>query len=161
MACWLAQCTRALTPERAPARRAQAVMPRLLGKAHFRTQACQDPSHGHFAPTAKPRFPRPPWFRSGPRAASFLAVQWFLPMASAQSDDSGQFHRQGRAPSFRQIRYHRDESQLQPGTGRRIPAFPGCAPAPSLPLGQHRSDSGNTRLACSQQPVTAFNQSRR
>lgn len=69
-------------------------------------------------------------------AAFFLAVQWFLPMASAQSDDSGQFHRQGRAPSSRQIRYHGDRSQLQLGTGRRIPAFSGsgsCSIPPTQP----------------------------
>lgn len=41
-------------------------------------------------------------------AASFPAVQYFLPVASAQSDDSEQFHRQGRAPSSRQTRYHGD-----------------------------------------------------
>lgn len=88
------------------------MVPRLSRKASFRTQARQEPLPWPFC--AHPLAPlfQASWCRCKLRAASFLAVQWFLPLASAQSDDSGQFQEQGRAPSSRQIRYHRDQSQL-------------------------------------------------
>lgn len=115
--------------------------------------------HGPLSPAP----PGPPGSALGLGAASFPAVQWFLPMAPAQSDDSGQFHRQGRAPSSRPIRYHGDWSpprQKRGGKDREAGSQPSPATlgaAPPTPAGtvQTRATHGGWRVL--KQPVAAFN----
>lgn len=160
VACWLAQCSRALTPGSAGGE-ARAGAPRLLGRLAAGLGAA-----GEALPWPSQQRPRGPACSGlGLEAASFPAIQWFLPMAPAQSDDSGQFRRQGRAPSSRQIRYHGDWSPPQPERGReelgrRIWAFPGHSwshPSQSTEQTQHRADAGyRTRLTRSQTARRCF-----
>lgn len=112
----------------------------------------------------RPLSPAPPGLPGsalGLGAASFPATQWFLPMAPAQSDDSGQLHRQGRAPSSRQTRYHGDWSPPQPETGRRTGKWDRSLPwaalgsSPPTPLASTEQTRGGRRVL--KQPVVAFN----
>lgn len=99
----------------------------LWGRLAPGLEPAGSPCRGHFAPTPWPHFPRPPWFRPGLRATFFPATQWFLPMASGESDDSGQFHRQGRARQGSFLKADSLPWGCWPGTGRRISAFPGSS----------------------------------
>lgn len=81
-------------------------------------------------------------------------------MASAQSDDSGQFHRQGRAPSSGQICYYGDRLSALARDGKKDPSLPWVW---LLHHPSHSADTDQTQETSKgwcvlKQPVTAFNQ---